>query len=254
MSQDAALEQAEAALNRGDAVAAEQAITKEWRDLAKAPGDAQHIMAMVRMSQNKFADAEKFIRGAVKAEPGSLRHNIALGHVLSAIGNDVGAVEAYAAAAKIDPKWPGIYIALSRANYHAGRGADAERAARQALEAGQSAEAWDALSCALRQQAKGQDALKAADEALRLDWQHLNAQNSRGAALLMLNRAQEALEVFDAIAARGVDMPVLTMNRGEALEKLGRKAEAKALYDDAARRWPSLPNVQARIATARKRL
>jgi tetratricopeptide (TPR) repeat protein len=233
MSQDDALDKAEAALNRGDAAGAEQAITQEWRDLAKAPGDALHVLAMVRTAQNNLADAEKFIRSAVRAEPKSLRHNIALGHILSAAG---------------------LLIALSRAQYNAGRGADAERAAREEIETAPSAEAWDALSCALRFQGKGQEALKAADEALRLDWQHLNAQNSRGAALLMLNRAKEALEVFDAIAARGVDMPVLVINRGEALEKLGRKADAKALYEDAAQRWANMPNLQARIAEARKRL
>lgn len=254
MSQDDALDKADAAFRRGDAAGAEQAITQEWRDLAKAPGDALHILAMVRMAQNNLADAEKFIRGAARAEPTSLRHHIALGHVLSAAGNHAGAVDAYLAAGRIDPKWPGLLIALSRSQYSAGRGAEAERAAREAIEAAPSAEAWDALSSALRAQGKSQDALKAADEALRLDWQHLNAQNSRGAALLQLNRAKEALDAFDAIVARGVEMPVLTMNRGEALEKLGRKAEAKALYDNAERRWPNLPNLQARIATARKRL
>jgi tetratricopeptide (TPR) repeat protein len=251
MSQDDALDKAEAALNRGDAAGAEQAITQEWRDLAKAPGDALHILAMVRMAQNNLADAEKFMRNAVRAEPKSLRHNIALGHILSAANNHAGAVEAYMAAGKIDPKWPGLLIALSRAQYGAGRGADAERAAREAIEAAPSAEAWDALSCALRAQGKGQDALKAADEALRLDWQNLNAQNSRGAALLMLKRSQEALDVFDTIAAQGVEMPVLALNRGEALEQLGRTAEARALYDDAARRWPNLPNLQARLKAKR---
>lgn len=251
MNQDAVLDQAEAALRRGDAAGAEQAISQQWRDLSKAPGDALHILAMAKMTKNDVAEGERLMRSAVRAEPNSLRHNIALGHILSAAGNPAGAVEAYANAARIDPKWPGIFVALSRANYNAGRGAEAERAARQALEAAPSADAWDALSCALRAQGKSQEALQAAEEAMRLDWQHLNAQNSRGAALLQLNRAQEALDVFDAIAAQGIEMPVLALNRGEALEKLGRNGEARAIYDEAARRWPHLPNLQARLKQRR---
>jgi tetratricopeptide (TPR) repeat protein len=250
MSQDAALEQAEAALKRGDAAGAEQAIAKQWRDLSKAPADALHIMAMARMTQNNYAEGETFMRGAVQSEPNSLRHNIALGHILSASGKYAEAVDAYAVAARIDPTWAGINVALAYANYHAGRPAEAERAALEALRT-PTADGFDALSCALRAQGKAQEALEAADEALRIDWQHLNAQNSRGAALLMLKRPKEALDVFDAIAAQGVEMPVLALNRGEALEQLGRSAEARALYDDAARRWPNLPNLQERLKAKR---
>jgi tetratricopeptide (TPR) repeat protein len=241
MSQDDALEQAEAALKRGDAAGAEQAIAKQWRDLSKAPADALHIMAMARMTQNNFAEGERFMRSAVQSEPNSLRHNIALGHILSAAGKHAEAVDAY---------WAGLSVALAFANYHAGRPAEAERAALEALRT-PTADGFDALSCALRAQGKAQEALEAADEALRIDWQHLNAQNSRGAALLMLKRPKEALDAFDAIAAQGVEMPVLALNRGEALEQLGRSAEARALYDDAARRWPNLPNLQERLKAKR---
>ncbi|MGD9979887.1 MAG: tetratricopeptide repeat protein [Hyphomonadaceae bacterium] len=250
MNQDAALDQAEAALQRGDAAGAEQVITKQWRDLSKAPGDALHIMAMARVTQNDFAGGEKLMRSALNAEPKSLRHNIALGHILSAAGKHAEAVDAYTAASKIDPTWPNIFVALSLALYNAGRPAEAERAAMEALKI-PSADGWDALSCAQRAQGKAQEALQAADEALRIDWRHLNAQNSRGAALLMLNRPKEALDMFDSIAAQGVEMPVLAINRGEALEQLGRHAEARALYDDALRRWPNMPNLQERLEAKR---
>ncbi|MGD9965305.1 MAG: tetratricopeptide repeat protein [Hyphomonadaceae bacterium] len=246
MSQDAALDQAEAALQRGDAAGAEQAIAKQWRDLSKAPGDALHIMAMVRMAQNNVVEGEQYMRSALRAEPNSLRHHIALGHILSAAGKHGEAVDSYTAATRIDPTWPNLYVALAFANYHAGRPLEAERAAMEALKR-PSADGWDVLSCALREQGKGREALQAADEALRLDWRHLNAQNSRGAALLMVNRPKEALDMFDAIAAQGVDMPVLAINRGQALEMLGRQSEARALYEDAARRWPNLPNLQERL-------
>jgi hypothetical protein len=44
------------------------------------------------------------------------------------------------------------------------------------------------------------------------------------------------------------------MNRGAALEALGRNADARLVYEDAARRWPDLPNLQDRVAAARKRV
>jgi superkiller protein 3 len=179
-----------------------------------------------------------------------LRHHVALGHVLYTAGKYAGAADAYATAARIDPAWPGLQLVLSNACYSAGRLDDAERAAREALRMPTSP-GWDALAAALRGQGKGQDSLAAAEEAVRMDSANLDAQNSLGAALLMLDRAQEALAVFDRLAAQGVDAPVLSLNRGDALSKLGRTSEARAVYDEAAQRWPHFPNLQQRLADRR---
>lgn len=244
---DAILDQAEAALKRGDAAAAESALTRQWRDMSSAPADAQHVMAMVRMAQQNRKEAAQHMRGAVRAEPNKLRHHIGLGHILYADRDYAGAMESYAAAVRIDPTWPGLQLALSSAAYNAGRPEEAEQAARQAVNGEPSADAHDALSCALRAQGKGQEALAAAEQALRLDPRSQNALNSKGAALLLLNRGQEALAIFDALVMQGADTPVLALNRGMALESVGRKDDAKKVYDDAARRWPNLPNLQERI-------
>jgi len=253
MSQDVSLDQAELALNNGDPVSAERLLTQNWPDITKAPGDAQHLMAMIRASQKRWAEAEQFMRGAVRSEPSSLRHNIALGHILTEAKNHTGAAEAYANAAKIDPKWPGLMLVLSQAHYRAGRFADAERAARQGIAAPNAA-IWNALAAALREQGKLPDALNATDEALRCDWQDVDAQHGRAAILLMMGRPSDALEIFDGLAAQGIDLPVLHLNRAAALEALGRKDEARTLYEELARRWPDLPNLQQRVADARKRV
>ncbi len=244
---DAILAQAETCLKRGDVAGAEQALMKQWRDMSSAPADAQHVMAMVRMAQQNRKEAAQHMRGAVRAEPNALRHHIGLGHILYADRDYQGAMESYTAAVRIDPNWQGLQLALSSAAYSAGRPVEAEAAARQAVAAAPSAEAHDALSCALRAQGKGQEALAAADQALRLDPRSQNAQNSRGAALLLVNRGQEALQIFDSLVMQGVDTPVLALNRGMALEAVGRKDDAKKIYEAAARRWPNLPNLQERL-------
>jgi len=243
---------AEAALRRSDTAEVERVLTAKWPNLANAPGEAQHIMAMAYLAKLDGARAVQFMRAAVRAEPKSLRHHIALGHILSSSGDHAGAADAYAAAAQIDPNWPGVHFVLSVASYKAGRHAEAETAARAAVQANPIAETWDALASAMRALGNGQEALAASDEALKLDRDDINAINGRGAALLMLNRPGEALEVFESLFAKGVNAPVLALNRAAAYDLLGRTNEARAIYDDAQRRWAHLPNLQQQIAARRR--
>ncbi len=253
MSQDAVLDQAEIALNNRDPESAERFLLQQWPDIMRAPADAQHIMATARLAQGRSMDAEQLMRAAAKAEPHVQRHFIALGHMMMTLDKPQDAIQAYTDAARIDRRWPGLLTVLSEAYYRANRFTDAEEAARESTTA-PTAAAFSALSNALRAQGKLDGALAAAEQGVRLDPTDINARHDRGAALLGLGRAKEALEVFDTLLADGNDLPVLAINRGAALEALGRKGDARAVYDDAARRWPHLPNLQDRIAAARKRV
>lgn len=252
MSDEDVYARAETALRRSDTAEAERILTSKWTNFASAPGEAQHLMALVHLAKNDRPRAIQSMRGASRAEPNSLRHHIALGHLLTSIEDHAAAADTYAAGLKIDPNWPGLAFVYSVAAYKAGRYAEAESAGRAAVQKQPTAAAWDTLSAALRAQNKGQDALAAAEEALKLDREDLSAMNSRGAALLVLDRPQEALEVFEAISAKGVELPVLALNRAAAYEMLGRTNEARAIYDDAQRRWPNLPNLQGQIAARRR--
>lgn len=253
MSHEATLDQAELALNNGDFASAERELNKAWPDMSRAPGEAQHLMAMVRMAQGRTAEAEQLMRGALSAEPASLRHHIALGHILPAMRNDAGAIEAYNNAARINANWPGLLVVLSQAYYRNKQFDEAEQAARSAV-ATPNVAGWNALSNAQRAQGKMQDALISAEEALKIDPQDPNAQHAKAAALMGLGRPQEALAIFDDLLRRGIDLPVLHMNRAAALEVLGRTAEARAIYEEAGRRWPDLPKLQDQVAQARKRV
>jgi tetratricopeptide (TPR) repeat protein len=251
MDTDEVLTLAERALAQGDPEAAERVLARTWPNIEAGPAAAKHILASVRALQRRGDEAIQLMRAAANNEPSSLRHHIALGHLLSGAGKDADAANAYAKALTIDPNWPGLALVFSRAACQAGRHAEAEKAARQAVKDAPSADSWDALSNSLRAQGKGQDAFNAAVEALRLDPTHMNAMNAQGAALLLLGRAQEALEVFDQLAAAGIQAPVLSVNRGTALQMLGRVAEANAVLDEALRRWPSLPNLRQQVIQRR---
>lgn len=241
----------EAALRRSDTEAAERALTSQWPNFASAPAEAQHQMALVWLARVDGQRALQFMRAAVRAEPASLRHQIALGHLLASTGDHAGALDAYAAAQKINPSWPGLSMVMSSASYYAGRYEDAERHGRAAVEARPDAESWNALAAALRAVGKPEEALAASDEALKLNRDDVNAIHGRGAALLMLKRAQEAVDIFEGLIAKGVHSPALAINRATAYDMLGRANEARAIYDDAQRRWPNLPNLQAQIAARR---
>lgn len=252
MSDEQILSEAERALSIGDVAGAEATLSRKWPGLARAPGDALHLMASIRLRQGRVQEAEKCFRDAVAAEPQSLRHTIALGHARVELEDYAGAAEAYAQAIRINRAWPGLMLVYSNANYQCGRLDEAEKAARQAIKDAPSVEAWNALSNAMRGQNKAAEALQAADEALRLNPGDQFALHNRGAALLLLGRAQEALSIFESLAAQGIAAPVLSLNRGDALDALGRRAEADAVYAEARTRWPHLPNLQAQIAKRRR--
>jgi predicted Zn-dependent protease len=252
MSMEDTLKDADRFLSLKDALGAERVLEAAWPNLNSAPAEAQHTWASLRILQNRYPEAEQLLRNAVRLEPESQRHVIALGHLLMSTGNFAGAAEAYAIAMRLDRNWPGLAGVYAQATYRAGNLDEAEKASRFWIEKAPNAQSWEMLSSVLRGQGKGAEALAAADEALKLDRQDADAMNSRGAALLLLDRAQEALEVFDALAARGVEAPVLSLNRAAAYDLLGRRNEARAIYDDAQRRWPDLPNLQQQIAARRR--
>ena len=252
MDTDAILTEAERVLRTGDVRAAEAVLAKQWPDPTKAPGDALHLLATMRQQTGNAKEAELFFRAAIKVEPNALRHFIALGHLLAGVDNVAGAMDSYASAMRINAEWPGLRFVFAHAAYRAGRIDEAERAARQVVNEAPNAAAWDLLSCVLRAQNKGDEALSAADSALRFEPGYPPGRNSRGLALMMVGRGTEAVEVFDLLVESGVISPVVWLNRAAAYENVGRGADAAAILADAAARWPHYPNLQAQLAARRR--
>jgi predicted Zn-dependent protease len=251
MSDEDVYFQAENALRRNDSAGAERVLLQQWPDISSAPGDTLHLMGVVRLAQLKGAEAADFLRAAVRADPDSLRHHILLGHILAADEDLAGATDAYAAAVRVDAKWPGLMMSYARAAYRAGRYAEAEAAARQLTANAPTAGAWDTLSCVLREQGKAKDAIAAAEQALRIDPRHAGAQHSYAAALLAGGRAPDALRALDTLAAQNVHGPTVAITRARVLEKLGRRGEADAAYAQAARLWSADPAVRKALDSRR---
>src|SRR5262249_44956977 len=120
MATEDALSSAEAAARRGDLAAAEAALAKEWPNQAQMPGDALHVLAMVRFTQKRSQDAAKLMQNAVAADPQSLRHHIALGHIMASLNDHAASASALADALRIDMKWPGLMHAYALSCYRAG--------------------------------------------------------------------------------------------------------------------------------------
>jgi tetratricopeptide (TPR) repeat protein len=250
MTHDEVLTDAER-IAKQDPAGAERLLNATWPDMRQAPADALHILGAIRIRQQRAEEGENLLRDAVRAEPKSLRHHIALGHALLESGKSKPALDAYAEAMRIDAKWPGLLRAYATAAYAGGFYPEAEKAARKMLDEQKSAVAWDLLSCAQRQQNKGKDALASAESALVLEPGNVGAQHSRAAALSLLGRHQEALEFYESLTARGVAAPVLALGHGAVLEKLGRTADAARIYAEATALWPNFPDFQR--ANAKRR-
>src|SRR5690242_5990517 len=164
------------------------------------------------LHEGRLEEAEKLLRGAVKADPKSVTPHVALATVLTRRKQHAAAAESYANAMRLDRNRKGLAVAYAVACYHAGRYDEAEKSARFAVEVEPSLAAYDALACALREQGKSADALAAIEGALRLTPASNSAQNTKGSILLAMGRNAEALTIFEELNDRGVQAVAITLN------------------------------------------
>lgn len=205
-----------------------------------------------RLARNgDLLGAEKTLRAAIAAEPANARYRMALGEFLARIGFPSHAAESFSEALRLDDRLPGARRAQARALLAAGLAQQAEQAARRLLLEAPTADAWDILSCALRQQDKLEESVAAGEAALKLDPNSAPARHNRAISLNRLGRAEEALKEYDSLVARGVSAPALWLNRGAALMSLTRAEESEAAFADGVRRWPFDAGLQNALASTR---
>lgn len=195
--------------------------------------------------------AERTLRDAIAATPDDARLHFALGEFVSRLGYPSHAVDSFRAALRLQPQYPGAKRALARASLEARRGQDAEATAREMIAEAPSSDAWDILSCALRQQDKLEESVAAGDEAVRIDVGSASARHNRAISLNRLGRSEEALRDYDSLIARGVIAPALWLNRGAALMSLARAEEAEAAFAEGVQRWPFDLGLQNALASTR---
>src|SRR5262249_20126335 len=113
----------------------------------------------------------------------------------------------------------------ARVALQSGQAEDAERAARRLIFEAPNADAYDILSCALRNQERFDEALAASDEALRRDARNAPAMHNRALVLARMGRSDEALHVYDGLIKGGLRAAPLWLNRGVAMMDLARVAD-----------------------------
>ncbi|HYD88354.1 MAG TPA: putative 2OG-Fe(II) oxygenase [Vitreimonas sp.] len=251
MTPDAVLREAERLLKSGDALAAERALATLWADTANAPAAALHLLGLIRRGQNRIPESERYFRRAIAREPGAPQHHFALAELLAGVGAHAHAMASYHEVLRLDPAHTKAPAGYARSAFAAGALAEAEAAARALAERQPHADHWELLSRILRSQDKLEDALAAADAALKADAAHIAAAHARASILARLGRNDEAIAALEALSGRGVQAPALAFVRGTALFNLARSDEAEAAFAAGVQRWPQDPSLQNALANAR---
>jgi len=228
-----ALQQAAAALQRGDGAQAERICRQV---LTERPGqfEALYLLGIAAGQAGRTAEALDWMSRAVQAQPRHADAQFNLGVALGELGRHEEAIAAYGRALALEP-------ARADAHYNCGVALDALQRVDEALAAYERAitvapshaEAHHNRGVALARLDRNVEALAAFDRALALRPQYAAAHNHRGAALAALERFDEALAAYDRALAGAPRYAQAHNHRAMALLDLDRPAEALESADRA---------------------
>jgi len=97
----------------------------------------------------------------------------------------------------------------------------------------QLVEAWNNKGAALSDIGRNDDAIKAIDQALKINPQYAGAWYNKGGALYDLGRNQEAIKAYDQALKINPQYADAWINKGIALDELKRYEEAIKAFDEA---------------------
>ena len=247
---DQRLQAAFVALEGGDVAAAESGFE---RVLAGNPqsADARAGLGVVRLRQNRFAEARRLLDGAVAAKP-ALRSRYAeaqrsatfwervrAAEAADAAGDLATATRAYETALGATPSArnePSIERAYADALVRAGRPEQAERRLRAALQQRPNdPQLLAALSGLLVSKGRNDEAQRllatvpASDGALR--GVRVELARSRAGAAVAAGRLPEAETILKETLAYAPDSPWVRLDLARVLRRMGRASEADSLLD-----------------------
>ena len=104
--------------------------------------------------------------------------------------------------------------------------------------------AWCNKGYCLEMVGKREDAIKAYDEALRINFNHAESWYNKGVSLRKLGRNEEAIKAYDEALRINPNYVKAWYNKGVSLRKLGRNEEAIKAYDEALRINPNYVTVE----------
>jgi tetratricopeptide (TPR) repeat protein len=103
-------------------------------------------------------------------------------------------------------------------------------AVSQSVFSQQTAEDFLTKGIGLAEQGKYDEAIKAFDEAIRLNPSDAMAWNNKGLALYAQGKYDEAIKSYDEVIRLKPDYAEAWYNKGLALQALGRNTEAEAAF------------------------
>ena len=184
--------------------------------------------------------AERLLERLVAEEPYDPDAWLMLVLVRSDLGKGDGAREAAAELLRLTDGHPRAHWAAGVAAVTARRHDDALGHARSALEAGGTDPAvWALVARVHAEQAEWADSLRAAEEGLAADGEHLPSANYRALALRQLGRHAEADAAFAELATAAPLSAFSNAGYGWSLLRRGARADAEDSFREALRLDPA---------------
>ncbi|MBY0565229.1 MAG: tetratricopeptide repeat protein [Hyphomonadaceae bacterium] len=237
-------------LAQGDAEGAER-VLKPVISRVSTDGATLHLMGLIKKAQNQVVEAERYFRKAVAHGLREGPYYNDLGVVLQARGEYVEAARVFRAAMALLPQITTVRANLVRCLLSAGDLAKAEEEARAYLAIEPGAESWTLLSQVHRAQERHDDALAAAEAALKYGRKLRGLRFNYAAALDRVGRGGEALQVYEQLAADDLDTQELALNFVRALYAAGRKTDAETVAERAVQQWPGSTVLHGALARIR---
>lgn len=237
-------------LRQGDAAGAERVLSPVYDQLKSDPS-VLHLMGLIKKAQNKLAEAELHLRSAIAYALSEGAYYNDLGVVLLAQHRHEEAIKVFRAALALLPEADAVRVNLTRCLISLGELENAEQEARAYIAASPGAESWTLLSQVQRARERNDEALEAADQALRFAPEKRGLRHNYAIALERAGRSDEALLRYESLAKEAIDSPDLALNFARALYAANRRKEAEQVAELGLGQWPE--NVGLHTAMARMR-
>ena len=193
------------------------------------PWDARALAAagFAAYSHGEFRRAAGYLEGAIRMEDRGEWHR-ARGDALLCAGDSAGALDAYEAALRKDPRDPETICNRGLALKEAGEPAEAERTLTEALALRpRFARALNARGTVRAEQGNLAGAIEDFEEAIFHDPRDVDAYNNLANVFLTEGRVEDALSQYDIAVELSRGNPDLQMNRGIAHRLIGNHPKAE---------------------------
>jgi tetratricopeptide (TPR) repeat protein len=228
------LDQALAALNRGDSFIAES-LLQQLLEQKPADASALQLLGVLRREQGRFDEAERLYRQSLVAKPDQAHVHHNLGNLLRTLNRLDEAIAEQQEAIRLNRGYVNAHYSLGLGLSDKGDLAGAEKALRTALRIQPNFMiAKQVLASVLNDQERFVEAETLMRRAIALkdnnSRQVAAFEHNLAVAVLQQGRPAEALEILNAAQAKVPEIPLVDYVRGNALQQLGQLEEAVQSY------------------------